>query len=87
VLPAEIAEKAAQINLDREYRTSKKDGGIRKPHLVWISLDYVSPKMDDTVKGDVGLYGFVEANYAGDDILVFMRDLELRADRVNEAAI
>jgi hypothetical protein len=39
-----------------------------------------------TVKGDVGLYGFVEANYGGDDILVFMRDLELRADRVEGQA-
>jgi hypothetical protein len=39
-----------------------------------------------TVKGDVGAYGFVEANYGGDDILVFMRDLELRADRVKETA-
>jgi hypothetical protein len=40
-----------------------------------------------TVKGDVGLYGFVEANYGGDDILVFMRDLERRADRVKGTAI
>lgn len=39
-----------------------------------------------TVKGVVGLYGFVEANYGGDDILVFMRDLELRADRVQGQA-
>ena len=35
-----------------------------------------------TVKGGKGSYGFVEANYGGDDILVFMGDLELRADRV-----
>jgi hypothetical protein len=40
-----------------------------------------------TVMGDVGAYGFVEANYGGDDVLVFMRDLELRADRVKETAI
>jgi hypothetical protein len=39
-----------------------------------------------TVKGDVQPYGFVEANYGGDDILVFMRDLELRADRVKGTA-
>ena len=40
-----------------------------------------------TVKGDVGAYGFVEANYGGEEVLVFMRDLELRADRVKETAI
>jgi hypothetical protein len=39
-----------------------------------------------TVKGDVGAYGFVEANYGGDEVLVFMRDLELRADRVKGQA-
>ena len=40
-----------------------------------------------TVMGDVGAYGFVEANYGGEEVLVFMRDLELRADRVKETAI
>jgi hypothetical protein len=40
-----------------------------------------------TVKGDVGQYGFAEANYGGDEVLVFMRDLELRADRVQGTAI
>jgi hypothetical protein len=39
-----------------------------------------------TVKGDVRLYGFVEANYGGDDILVFMRDIEEHADRVRGQA-
>jgi hypothetical protein len=39
-----------------------------------------------TVNGDVGAYGFVEANYGGEEVLVFMRDLELRADRVKETA-
>jgi hypothetical protein len=39
-----------------------------------------------TVKRDVGAYGFVEANYGGEEVLVFMRDLELRADRVKETA-
>ena len=38
------------------------------------------------VKGDIGLYGFVEANYGGEEVLVFMRDLELRADRVKGQA-
>jgi len=39
-----------------------------------------------TVKGDEGAFGFVEANYGGDDVLVFMRDLELRADHVKRKA-
>jgi hypothetical protein len=39
-----------------------------------------------TVKRDVGAYGFVEANYGGDEVLVFMRDLERRADRVKGQA-
>ena len=39
-----------------------------------------------TVNGDVGAYGFVEANYGGDEVLVFMRDLDLRADRVQGQA-
>jgi hypothetical protein len=39
-----------------------------------------------TVKRDVGAYGFVEANYGGEEVLVFIRDLELRADRVKETA-
>ena len=39
-----------------------------------------------TVKGDIGAYGFVEANYGGEEVLVFMRDLELRADRVQGQA-
>ena len=40
-----------------------------------------------TVRNDVGVFGFAEANYAGDDVLVFMPDLELRADQVMETAI
>lgn len=39
-----------------------------------------------TVKGDIGAYGFVEANYGGEEVLVFMRDLELRADLVKGQA-
>ena len=39
-----------------------------------------------TVKGDEQAYGFVEVDYAGDDVLVFMPDLELRADRVKGEA-
>jgi hypothetical protein len=39
-----------------------------------------------TVKNDVSVFGFAEANYGGDNVQVFMRDLELRADRVMETA-
>ena len=39
-----------------------------------------------TVKGDVGPYGFVVTKYGGDEVLVFMRDVELRADRVKGQA-
>jgi hypothetical protein len=41
VLPVETAEKAAQENLDREFRTKKKDGKPKKPGKVWISPDYI----------------------------------------------
>ena len=46
VLPVHEAEKAAQINLDREYRTPRKDGKPKMPGPVWVSLDY-SPKTKD----------------------------------------
>jgi len=39
-----------------------------------------------TVKGDQGAFGFVEVNYAGEDVLVFMPELQLRADRVKGKA-
>jgi hypothetical protein len=39
-----------------------------------------------TVKGDVGTFGFVEVNYGGEEVLVFVRDIELRADRVKGKA-
>jgi len=49
VLPVEIAEKAAQVNLDREYRTTKKDGTPKKPGKVWVSPDW-PPKTKDASK-------------------------------------
>jgi hypothetical protein len=36
VMPLVEAESAAQINLDREYRTPKKDGTPHKPGKVWV---------------------------------------------------
>jgi hypothetical protein len=45
VLPVKSAEEAAQINLDREYRTPTKHGNPKKPGPVWVSLDYI-PRTD-----------------------------------------
>ena len=39
-----------------------------------------------TVKDDVSVFGFAEANYGGDNVQVFMQDLELRARRVKAKA-
>jgi hypothetical protein len=49
VLPVEIAEEAAQINLEYAFRTPKKDGSRRKPGRVWCEF-YIPPKMDDKRK-------------------------------------
>jgi hypothetical protein len=38
IMPVEVAEHAAQINLDREFRTPKGDGTPHKPHKVWVPL-------------------------------------------------
>ena len=50
VLPVEIAEKAAQINLDREYRTKRKDGGTKKSGKVWVALDWIPNTKDASRK-------------------------------------
>ncbi len=39
VLPVSVAEEAAQINLDRDYRTPTRDGKPKKPNKVWIELE------------------------------------------------
>ena len=46
VLPVEIAEQAAQINLDRDFRILARKGHPKKPHKVWTYLDYI-PKSKD----------------------------------------
>jgi hypothetical protein len=46
VLPVAIAERAAQKNLDREYRTKRRDGDTRKPGKVWVSF-YLPPRLQD----------------------------------------
>jgi Holliday junction resolvase-like predicted endonuclease len=38
VMPVKEAERAADINLNREFRTLKANGAAHKPHKVWIPL-------------------------------------------------
>jgi hypothetical protein len=45
-LPVDIAESAAQINLDREFRTKRKDLQPKKPGKVWMSF-YMPPRLQD----------------------------------------
>ena len=49
VLPVEVAEKAAQVNLDACFRGFKKDGTPHKAGKVWVSLDYV-PKFRNATR-------------------------------------
>jgi hypothetical protein len=39
VLPAKDAKRAAQLNLDRSFRTPTLRGGEKKPSKVWITLE------------------------------------------------
>jgi hypothetical protein len=39
VLPVAVAEEAAQLNLDRDYRTPTRQGKPKKPSKVWIELE------------------------------------------------
>ena len=38
-MPVEVAEQAAQLNMDRYYRQPRLDGGKRKPGKVWLALE------------------------------------------------
>jgi hypothetical protein len=67
-----------------KYHVREPLSAVFKEHVDSIAFLTIDSGAVITVKGDIGAYGFVEANYGGDDILVFMRDLELRADRVRE---
>lgn len=49
ILPVEDAEKAAQINLDREFRTLTRKGTPHKPHKVWVHLDHI-PTLKESVR-------------------------------------
>jgi len=40
IMPTKMAERAAQINMDRYYRKPKvSDGGIRKPGKIWVAVE------------------------------------------------
>lgn len=39
VLPVEAAERAAQLNLNRDYRVPTRRGAPKQPHKVWVGLD------------------------------------------------
>jgi hypothetical protein len=49
VLPVTEAEKAAQINLDRDYRTTTLKGALRQPHMIQVWLDHI-PKFKDPAR-------------------------------------
>ena len=46
----------------------------------------IEPGSIITVKRNAGAYGFVEVDYGAQVVLVFMRDIEKRADRVRGQA-
>jgi hypothetical protein len=53
VLPAEKAERAAQINMDGYYRQPKPGGGERKPGKIWSYLEAASnPRKADPSKDE-----------------------------------
>jgi hypothetical protein len=39
VLPVNVAEEAAQLNLDRNFRSPKRNGQMPAPHKVYIELE------------------------------------------------
>lgn len=51
VLPTNVAEQAAQVNLTREYRARNKVGSMKKPGPVWIAPDF-PPSRADTSRRD-----------------------------------
>lgn len=49
VLPAKQAERIAQFNLDRDFRTPKRNRQAKKPGKMWSHLEYV-PRTKDAEK-------------------------------------
>ena len=48
VVPVDIAEKAAQVNLEANFRRPKEGGGGRKPAGVYVSLDSPCRSKDES---------------------------------------
>ena len=51
VVPADIAEKAAQVNLEANFRGLKRGGGGYKPGKVWVELDGPRRSRDESKRG------------------------------------
>jgi len=47
IMPVEVAERSVQINLDRYYRKTKLDGGVRKPNKIFCNFDGVKKRLVD----------------------------------------
>jgi hypothetical protein len=54
VLPVAEAEKAAQINLDRDYRTTTLKGTSRQPYMIQVWLDRI-PKFKNPARSPLWL--------------------------------
>ena len=56
---ARVLRKAGDQNNDLRlgeagtYRTPKKDGGRKKPGIVWVPLDYTPPRMEASKKAQL----------------------------------
>jgi hypothetical protein len=57
VLPIDIAEAAAQINLEYAYRTKKQDGTNKKPSMVWTAfyIPKTTPEKHEQMKREQDL--------------------------------
>ena len=69
-----------------KYRVREPLLAILKEPVKSTAFLTIAPGAFITIKGDVGDYGFVEVEYDGQLVLVFMRDIELRAERVKGKA-
>ena len=68
VFPVEDAERAAQLNLDREFRTLTQKGTPHKPHKVWAFLDHrpttKDPSRQPLLDKEAELLGRYKDNWA-----------------------
>ena len=69
-----------------KYQVREPLSAVLKEPVGSVAFLSIEPGSIVNVKGDVGAFGFVEVVYEGKSVLVFMRDIELRADRVRYGA-